>query len=528
MTELPIYAGGLGILAGDTVKAAADMALPFVAVGLLYRGHGVVQHLSPEGLQTEGDYLFDPLESGLEHVYLDGEPLFIKVHLTELEVWLRIWKKDMGNGVILYLLDSETDQNELVERDITQVLYSGTQENLIKQQLILGIGGVKLLAKLGLSPSIYHINEGRPAFAHWQLIRMAMDDHGMSYEQARAQAIQKTVYTNHTLVAAGNQSYPIELIKMYSSYYAQKMGISNDMLVADGIESEGQFSITRFALNVSRKANGVSTLHSTLSKEVWPQYNWVNVTNGVHAPTWQAPSIETAHTYNQMWQSHLQLKKETMQFIQQKTGFGYDERQLIVGWARRIAGYKQLGSLFNDLERLRSILKHADRPVYLLVAGKAHMGDTAGKQLLQEVIGYFSNQLSGSALFVPNYNITIAQHLTRGVDVWLNTPEMGKEACGTSGMKATLNGVINCTVADGWAEEVAWQETGAGWQIDHTNLSESVYSLLENEIAPLYYTRDEHDIPQAWVQKMLAARALGSNYTAERMLTEYVEKLYIE
>jgi len=190
-TELPIYAGGLGVLAGDTVKAAADMAAPFVAVGLLYRGHGVVQNLSPEGLQTEGDYYFDPLENGLEHVYLDEEPLFIKVHLTELDVWLRVWKKDMGNGVTLYLLDSETDQNELVERDITQVLYSGTQENLIKQQLILGIGGVKLLSKLGITPSVYHINEGRPAFAHWQLIRMFMDDYGMNYDEAKSAAIEK-------------------------------------------------------------------------------------------------------------------------------------------------------------------------------------------------------------------------------------------------------------------------------------------------------------------------------------------------
>ena len=525
-SELPIYAGGLGVLAGDTVKAAADMALPFIAVGLLYRGHGVVQNLSPEGLQTEGDYLFDPLENGLEHVYLDEEPLFIQVHLTELDVWMRVWKKTLINGVTLYLLDSETDQNELNERDITQVLYSGTQENLVKQQLILGIGGVKLLAKLGITPSVYHINEGRPAFAHWQLIRMYMDTHGMSYDEAKLAARKKTVYTNHTLVAAGNQSYPPELIKVYSDYYATKMGISNDTLIQDGIEENGQFSITRFALNTARKANGVSTLHSNLSKQSWPQYTWVNVTNGVHRDTWQALPLQQSHSLSdtQLWEHHLHLKKQTMQFIQSKTGFGYDENKLVLGWARRLAGYKQLDVLFADLERLTAILKNVQMPVQLLVSGKAHMGDVTGKQMLQEIIGYFANQLSGSALFVPNYNIEVAQHLTRGVDVWLNTPELGKEACGTSGMKAALNGVLNCTVADGWAEEVAWDQQG--WQLDHATISESFYSLMEKEIAPLYFAKNDTGIPEGWVHRMRKALELGNKYTAERMLNQYIDRLY--
>ena len=527
-TELPIYAGGLGVLAGDTVKAAADMAAPFVAVGLLYRGHGVVQNLSPEGLQTEGDYYFDPLENGLEHVYLDEEPLFIKVHLTELDVWLRVWKKDMGNGVTLYLLDSETDQNELVERDITQVLYSGTQENLIKQQLILGIGGVKLLSKLGITPSVYHINEGRPAFAHWQLIRMFMDDYGMNYDEAKSAAIEKTVYTNHTLVAAGNQSYPPELIKMYSAYYATKMGISNDVLISDGLDENGQFSITRFALNTSHRANGVSTLHTQLSEKSWPQYSWVNVTNGVHRSTWQAPHIVESSTSNiSLWNTHLLLKKETMQFIQNQTGFGYDENKLVLGWARRLAGYKQLPVLFSDLARLKAILQHTDRPVQLLISGKAHMGDTMGKQMLQQIIGYFTNELSGSALFIPNYNIEVAQHLTRGVDVWLNTPELGMEACGTSGMKATLNGIPNCTVADGWAQEVAWDGT-QGWELDSTSIAEHFYQLLEDTIAPLYYQRDEHGTPNEWVEIMKNAIALGNKYTGERMLNEYIDTLYVQ
>ncbi len=527
--SLPIYAGGLGVLAGDTIKAAADVAYPFVGIGLLYRGYGVVQELSAEGLQTETNYLFDPLSNGLEHVYLDDEPLFVKVHLTELEVWLRVWKKHIGNGVYLYLLDTETDQNNINERDITQVLYSGTHENLLKQQLILGIGGVKLLAKLGISPSVYHINEGRPAFAHWQLIRMLMDDHGMSYEKAKHAAIAKVVYTNHTLVAAGNQQYSPDLIKVYSAYYAQKMGISNDHLIQDGIEeSTGQFSVSSFALNTSRKANGVSSLHTELSKEVWPSYTWVSITNGVHLPTWRAPELDDAQSLSDksLWDTHKHLKTKTREFVHGLTGYTYDENQLIVGWARRLAGYKQLDKLFTDLQRLETILKNQDRPVYLLIAGKAHSGDTAGKQMLQTILKYFGEQLSGSALFVPNYNIDIAQQLTRGVDVWLNTPVYGEEACGTSGMKATANGVLNCTVADGWAAEVNW--TNPGWAIDHTQLSESVYTLLEQQIVPLYYERNQDNIPTAWLTKMRAALALQPQYSAARMLEQYEELLYTE
>lgn len=221
------------------------------------------------------------------------------------------------------------------------------------------------------------------------------------------------------------------------------------------------------------------------------------------------------------------LKKETMQFIQKQTGFGYDERKLVLGWARRLAGYKQLPILFSDLARIKALLQNEQRPVQLLISGKAHMGDTAGKQMLQEVIELFSTELAGSALFVPNYNIEVAQHLTRGVDVWLNTPELGKEACGTSGMKATLNGVPNCTVADGWAEEVRWDGT-QGWQLDHIDTANSLYTLLEQTIVPKYYSRNTHGIPVEWTSVMKNAIRLGEEYTGERMLNQYADRLYVK
>lgn len=524
-TNLPLYAGGLGILAGDTVKQAADNDVPMIAIGLLYHGFGMVQELSPDGLQLDKNFEFDPVSSGLEHVYVDDQPLFIKVHMTNVDVWVRVWKKTFSDHVALYLLDSDTDQNKPEERGITQALYSGSDESQLKQQFLLGIGGVKLLRDLKINPALYHINEGRPAFAHWQIIRMLMDIHGVDYESARSLAREKTVYTNHTLVGAGNKGYSSQLVASYAQYYADKMGIPVNHLLAPGVEdSPDSFNMTRFALNTSRASNGVSQLHTSLSKENWPEYKWVNVTNGVHMPTWQNSKFSAQLDDSQMWNYHLQNKVELESFIKLKTGYGFDPNRLIISWARRLAGYKQLTSLFEDLDRLKNILTNSDKPVQLLVSGKAHQGDTSGKAMLQEVIGYFANQLSGHALFIPNYNIEIAQMLTRGSDVWLNTPIHGKEACGTSGMKAISNGVLQCTVKDGWAAEVEWD--GIGWTLDPNHLSPSLYSMLENTLVPLYYQRDEAGLPREWIQKMRKSIDLAERFSANRMLLEYQQLLY--
>lgn len=525
-SNLPIYAGGLGILAGDTLKQAATDSFPMVGVGLLYRGYGMKQVLDEHGEQTDQDWLFDPLSQGLEHVYIDDMPLFIKVHMSEVDVWLRCWKKTFDNGVVLYLLDSETDQNQLTERSITQVLYSGTQESQLKQQLILGIGGVKLLTALGIHPSIYHLNEGRPAFLHWQLVRQFMDTHRVSYDSARQLAIERTVYTNHTLVAAGNQGYRMDLLRVLAPYYANKMGVSVDELLRPGIELDPEvFSVTRYALNVSRKASGVSQLHSRLSEEYWPKYHWTNVTNGVHMPTWKSSLISNEVTQNpaQLWDAHLQEKQRLAAFVQQHTGYGYDPQRLVITWARRLAGYKQVQVLFEDIERLRHILKRQDQQVQLLIAGKAHGGDSHGKALLKDIIGYMSRELSGNALFLPNYNIEVAKHLVAGSDIWLNTPQLGKEACGTSGMKASSNGVLQCSIPDGWVAEVNLE--GCGWTLPAKDLATSIYELLENEIIPLYYSR-ETGIPLQWVERMQRTIKMSEQFSAQRMLQEYRDKLY--
>lgn len=525
-TSLPLYAGGLGVLAGDTVRAAADVDDPFVAVGLLYRGKAMVQRITEDGCQEEDDFMFDPVSHGLEHVYVDGQPLFIKVHMTTTDVWLRCWKKTFSNNVTLYLLDSDTDQNDPPQRQITHRLYHGTDESQLQQMFLLGVGGVKLLNALGIHPQLYHLNEGRPAFLVWQLIRQYMELHAIDYESARKLAIQKVVYTNHTLVAAGNKVFSMDTLKSYCQYYAEKMNITTDYLLSPGWSEDGSgFSVTRFALNNSSKANGVSKLHSQLSMEQWPEYHWCNITNGVHLPTWQDHDIASATDGSELWSRHVELKATLATYVHHTTGYQYDSKQLILGWARRLAGYKQLPILFSDMQRIKAILHNQDRPVYLLIAGKVHQGDEAGKQMLQTVIGYMQNELSGQVLFIPNYNLEIAQQLTRGVDVWLNTPQIGKEACGTSGMKALVNGGLPCAVADGWSAEILPTDAG-GWTIDHTKTAESLYTLLEEEIVPLYYQRNYSNIPEDWVARMQAALKHTQAVSAKRMFSEYQTTLY--
>lgn len=533
-SNIPIYAGGLGVLSGDTIKQAADSNIPFIGIGLLYRGYGTVQKISNEGLQYEENNLFDPSVVGLEHVYLDEMPLFIKVHLTELDVWVRVWKKSFSNNVTLYLLDTQTDQNMPAERDITSTLYSGTPDTMLKQQLILGIGGVKLLNTLGIKPKIYHMNEGRPNFLHWEVIRELMRTHELSYQEAKKMAINKTVYTNHTLVAAGNQSYPTQLLSMYSEYYAEKMGISVQELLEDGTSHSApdQFSVTQAALNTARTANGVSAYHTQLSEKLWPEYNWVNITNGVHMPTWQASNIKNAaentnpniSNNNAIWEAHLDEKKKLAEFVKNRTGYSYDPNHMVISWARRIAEYKQFNLIFSDIQRLKKIVENSEKPVQILMAGKAHSGDTAGKQELQKIIKYMANELSGHALFIPNYDISVGQMLTRGSDLWLNTPKMGYEASGTSGMKAISNGVINLTVMDGWAKEVNWN--GVGYVLDHQNLPLDLYSQLENNCISLFYDRDENGVPVKWVEMMKKSIELSEKFSTKRMINEYVERLY--
>lgn len=526
-SDLPLYAGGLGILAGDTLKQAADENIPVVAVGLFYRGGKAKQGVDESGMQYEEDFDYDPVKSGFEHVYVPNEdqPLFVRVHLTTEDVWARVWKRTLGS-VTLYLLDTDTDQNQPEERDIAKALYWGSEEDLIKQQMLLGIGGVKLLDLLEIHPSIYHVNEGRPAFLFWQLIRQNMEKSGLSYEEAYQLSRSQVVYTNHTLVRAGNQSYERELIERYSRHYADSMGVSLTNLLEPAIEPEtGRLSLTQLALNASCRASSVSQPHFELSKSIWPEYDWVNITNGVHLPTWQdADILKTKDDPAALWEAHRTKKRQLMELVQSRTGYGYDPDRLVVVWARRIVGYKRLHHLFEDLERLKKILNDETRPVQLLISGKAHPGDTASKEVLQQVIQHMQQDLAGHALYLPDYNMTISRHLVSGADIWVNTPVQGQEASGTSGMKAIANGVLQLTVEDGWASEVDW--AGLGWTLDPNNLSQTFYFRLEDDIIPRFYKRNEAGLPEKWLLRMQASINLAEKYSTKRMFQEYRHKLY--
>lgn len=526
--NIPIYAGGLGVLAGDTMKQAGDEQFPFVGVGLLYRGQYMKQSITAAGEQVEEQWQFDPVSVGVEHVYINGDdPLFITVKVGDEEVWLRCWKKTFSPQTYLYLLDSDTDQNPAHLRKITQYLYVGDTDYQLKQEIVHGVGAVKLLTELGIVPRLYHLNEGRPVFLHWQLILDVMKHHQVPAETALRLVRNNVVYTNHTLVAAGNMSYPNAALAPLAKPYAEAMGISVNQLLSLGSTSNPDtYSVTSAALNISKTASGVSKPHTELSKQLWPDYSWVNVTNGVHRPSWQHPEIvEAAKDPQTLWQKHLDLKTQLRDYIQATTGFGYDSNRLVLTWARRVAGYKQLGALFAEVETLREICAQHGREVQILVSGKAHYGDTYGKELLKEVIHYFSTVLAGFALFVPNYNLEVAQFLTRGSDVWLNTPARGKEASGTSGMKAIANGVLQMTVADGWAAEVNWENLG--WALNPDDITPSTYQSLR-EAQDLFYLRNDRGFSDEWVRRMQASIELFNSYSTERMLSEYKEKLYSE
>lgn len=525
---MPIYAGGLGVLAGDILKEAADLGINMVGIGLLYKGEEAKQIISPDGQQLEENINFHPDDFGLELMRdSNGEPMFVKVHLTQVDVWLQLWKKKIGESVDLILLDPDNLMNHSHERRLAWAIYAGTQEEIIKQQLILGIGGVKALHALGITPELYHVNEGRPSFLYWQLIRQYMELASLSFREASKRAKESIVYTNHTVVKAGNQTYDLDLMKAYCKYYASKMGLDVEKLLASGTDSNHRFDVTQFALNTCRKASSVSEPHFQVCRKNWPRYNWVNVTNGIHFPTWVDARFQEADlTDEDLWRYHQENKKATQKLIYERTGFNYNQDALVITWARRFVTYKQPEVIFQDIEQLQKILLSTARPVQLIVAGKAHIFDQAAKRMIRELIGYMSRELRHHALFVPNYNMELGAALTRGSDVWLNTPKVGQEASGTSGMKGIANGVLQLTTVDGWAAEIDWSKNEIGWPLAYPQTGESFFHLMNQEILPLFYARNPQGIPPGWVKKMRAAIKASRRYDARRMMTDYNERLY--
>jgi starch phosphorylase len=527
---LPIYSGGLGVLAGDHLKAAADLGVPLVGVGLFYRGGYFTQGLSKEGRQTEEYHGVDPEAAGLVR-----EPVSVEVELAGDTVTAAVWRYDVGTAVgttvPLYLLDVDM---------LTDALYSGDREHRIRQELLLGVGGVRALSALGLKPTVFHVNEGHSAFLAIERARELVEA-GSEPERALEIVRRSTVFTTHTPVPAGNEVFGDDLVLRYVGDLAARAGLAKDDLLALGrAEGVNGFGLTPLALRLSAAANGVSELHGEVAREMWaplwpgeePRIGYV--TNGVHLGTWLAPELEQLlrtvgvrpeappdegnwdATYelpaDTLWDVHAALKERLAGLT------GFDSERLTIGFARRFATYKRAGLVFSDLERLLQL------PVQIVVAGKAHPQDVEGKDVMQRIVELSRDPaVAGRVVFLENYNLDLARAIIPGCDIWLNTPHRPHEASGTSGMKAAVNGVPNLSVLDGWWAEAYNPEVG--WALDGTTDeadAEQLYGLLEEQVVPLFESR------AAWVEMMKHSIAqLSPRFSMERAVIEYVERYYL-
>ena len=581
---LPQYSGGLGVLAGDHLKAADAIGLPLTAVGLFYHHGYFTQTLDGRGRQVERFPRLDPNAMALEPV----PDVRITVDIAGVAVVARLWRASVGR-IPLYLLDTDVDENDDEHRLITDRLYGGGQEERMRQELLLGVGGMRALEALGLAPQVFHINEGHAGFLALERIRRAMVDDGLTFSEAKTAIRPGEVFTTHTPVPAGIDRFPRELMERYFSNWCREVGLSTDDLMEMGHEPEtpaGEvFNMACMSLRLSGLTNGVAKLHGKVSRQmfagVWPDVPVEDVpigsvTNGVHAPSWTSREMvdlferhvgegwmeADAENWQgitmvpdaDLWLARNALRTRLVRYARrrlrdQRQLRGFSDSQvawcdgaldpdvLTIGFARRFATYKRATMLFSDLPRLSALLLDPDRPVQLVFAGKAHPADEPGKELLRQVATMAEDlDLRNRLIFLEDYDISVARMLVEGVDVWLNTPLRPMEACGTSGMKAVFNGVLNCSVLDGWWDEVYDGEVGfaipsAEWCDDLDQRDEieagGLFTVLERELIPLFYDRGDDGIPSAWLDKVRTSLARLCPYVeSTRMLKEYVTDYY--
>jgi starch phosphorylase len=572
LTEwLPMYAGGLGVLAGDHIKSSSDLAIPLAAVGLFYREGYFRQRVDPNGRQREDNPVLDPNELPLEPPRAPStqEPIVL-VKIGEHEVKILVRSARVGR-VPLLLLDTHLPENEPADRGITARLYAGDVENRIRQEIVLGIGGLRALDLLGLRANIRHMNEGHAAFVTLERIRQLIREEGLSFAEARELAAAGNVFTTHTPVPAGIDRFSPELLRRYFADFVEELGISFEEFLNLGRENPEDpaalFSMAVLALRLSAHANAVSQLHARVARRLWsglmPQLPPEEVpihpiTNGVHTPTWTAPEIaalkigDNAESLDRVafWRHHEELRARLVRRSRQRladlererrgspvdieeAAGVLDPRALTIGFARRFATYKRAALIFHDPERLARLLHQPGRPVQLVFAGKAHPHDEPGKQVMQ-IIAQFTQlpEFRGKVVFLPGYGIQLARTLVSGCDVWLNNPVRPLEASGTSGMKAALNGAVNVSVLDGWWDEAPYEQAGfpigeRREDIPDEEVALSLYEVLEQEVVPLFYDRDPEGLPQGWIEKMVAsASQIKRLFSSDRMVTEYLEYCY--
>jgi starch phosphorylase len=570
LTEhLPIYAGGLGILAGDVLKSASDIGLPLVGVGLFYREGYLRQVLDADGWQVEAN---PPLDLDRLPICLPsvpgGVPPIVSLTIAGREVSVLIRLVRVGR-VPLLLLDTDVPENTPEDRNITARLYGGDQETRIQQEMVLGIGGLRALELLQFRPTIRHINEGHAAFVGLEKIRLLVTRGGYTFAAAREKAASGNVFTTHTPVPAGIDYFPPDLVEKHVASYVEAAGLSWEEFLRLGQEGPGNpgqpFSMAVLALRLCGHANAVSQLHAKVSRRLWlgllpeladEDIRIQAVTNGVHRATWTDPEIAKLRLDDpeaveaaSYWRVHETLRARLVEIARGKLVHArrergeseeraeealraFDPKALTIAFAKRFTTYKRPGLIFHDPERLARIL--ASAPIQVLFAGKAHPRDDPGKRALQEVAHFCERpEFLGRVALLPDYDMALARALVAGADVWLNNPIRPREACGTSGMKAAMNGALNLSVLDGWWDEAPYEETGfaIGPAIDgipDDQAAAALYETLERHVVPLFFERDERGLPTGWIEKMVqSASRISRLFSSGRMTIEYLEKCYL-
>ncbi|HWE04851.1 MAG TPA: alpha-glucan family phosphorylase [Tepidisphaeraceae bacterium] len=590
--SLPIYSGGLGILAGDHLKSAAELGVPLIGVGLLYRNGYFQQYLSADGWQQEAypelDFYNLPIEPMRN---ADGASVHVRVDLPDNAVFCKVWRANVGR-VPLYLLDTNLVENSPADRDITSKLYGSGTDLRIKQEIVLGIGGMRALIALNITPTVFHMNEGHSAFMALERIRTLLENSQLSFDQARQQVMATSVFTTHTPVPAGIDTFsPETMIRFFRSMLPQ-LRLNEEGFLALGREDVSNpkqgFSMALLAIRLADSVNGVSALHGEVSRQMWHNV-WPripidevpirHITNGVHIRTWLGQEIAfTLDRYlppewasdpadqsvwdgvtqipdEELWRAHERSRARLVSWARAalkeqliRRGASYDDvtaadqvldpEALTIGFARRFATYKRGTLLLRDMDRLKKILNDSARPIQFLFAGKSHPADSEGKELIKQIIHFARDPaVRRKVVFLENYDMNVARYLVQGVDVWLNTPRRPYEASGTSGMKAAANGVLNCSILDGWwvegyAPDLGWaigrgeSYNDTGYQ-DHIE-GQALYDILEKQIIPLFYARGVENTPHEWIARMKnCMRKLAPVFSTNRMVRDYAEKFYV-
>ena len=565
--SVPIYSGGLGVLSGDHIKSASGLGVPLVGVGLYY-SHGYFrQHLDDDGYQGE-DYLETRIDDLPMKPAVDanGDSITISIDTRNGQLLAKVWQMHVGR-VRLYLLDCNVEGNKPEDRELTSRLYGGDQRTRIRQELVLGVGGVKALHALGIDPGAYHLNEGHSAFGPLQVIQYLMHEDGMSFAEANHQAARMTCFTTHTPVPAGHDRFPPELVEEHLGPLRDSLGISEKELMSFGrVDAEDQsesFCMTVIGFNMSRYTNAVSNLHGVVSRRMWA-HNWPgreedevpigHITNGVHVPSWLAGQMallydkhfpadwksriqdrkvwQCIHSVDpgELWETHNALKNNLLSFVRRRVSRQcrrrgenddavetarrvLDPRVLTIGFGRRFATYKRANLLFSEVDRISALMQSTERPVQLIYAGKSHPKDEPGKRFIQEIANLRHDpRFAGRVAFVEDYDINVCRHLIQGVDVWLNNPRRPLEASGTSGQKVVLNGGLNCSILDGWWGEAYNGVNGFAIGQGRSHLDDAVtdkrdalalYETLEQQVIPCFYDRDADGLPKAWINRMM-------------------------